>query len=243
MRNLLLALVYLAAAAAAQNQFEVASIHPAAVHAGREGGNRSRIEHTPNSLTMWNVNVATCVEWAYELPPFQVATSRSAPDSYDIVAKAGTSVTVAQLRLMLRDLLATRFKLAFHRQSKMLPVYELTVNRGGPKLPKPNAASPVHAAESLPTVDGDAFLFAGVSLDQFARMLSQLRGVEFPVINHTGIEGTYDLALKSAPSAAREADTAALFAILQSQLGLKLSPSKAPFDVVIIDHVEKPSEN
>jgi uncharacterized protein (TIGR03435 family) len=99
----------------------------------------------------------------------------------------------------------------------------------------------MHAAESLPRIQ--SFLFSDASLAEFAQMLTQLRGVGLPVVDRSGITGTFDIVLKSAPSATQEADSAALFAIMQEQLGLKLVAAKAPMEVVVIDHAEKPSEN
>lgn len=226
--------------------FEAASIKPAAISGGREGGNRFRIEHTPTSLTMRNVSLSDCVQWAYGVALFQISGARLNSDSYDILARAGSPVAVSQLRIMLQDLLAKRFKLTLHRETKMFPVYELVVAKGGPRLPAAKgggSVAPVHAAESLPRVENDSFLFSDVSMAEFARMFGQLRGIDLPVVDRTGISGTFDIALKSAPSAAREADTAALFTILQEQLGLKLTASKAPFEVLVIDHAEKPSAN
>jgi uncharacterized protein (TIGR03435 family) len=226
--------------------FEVASIRPAAVPVGREGGNRSRIEHTPNRLTMWNVGLSDCVQWAYGVASFQVFAAHESTDSYDITAKTGASVPVGQLRMMLRDLLAKRFKLALHRETRMLPVYELVLAKGGPKLAasQANAASPVvRAAESLPRIQNDSFLFADASMAEFARMLAQLRGIDLPVVDRTGIPGNFDIVLKSAPSLVREGDTAGLFALLPAQLGLKLVGAKAPIEVIVIDHWERPSAN
>lgn len=243
---LLLALTSASAQPAAPAKFDVASIRPAAVRLGQEGGHRSRIEHTPNSLTMWNVDLPACVQWAYDLPPFQVAADHAGATAYDILAKSGTTVSVATLRIMLQDLLATRFKLALHHETKQLPVFELTVAKGGPTL-TPAAPDPsrplVHAAESLPRVENDSFWFRGATLPEFARMLSQLRGIDLPVLDRTGIDGSFDIEMKSAPAAAREADTGALMSILQQQLGLKLVSAKAPFDVIVIDRAEKPSAN
>jgi uncharacterized protein (TIGR03435 family) len=81
-----------------------------------------------------------------------------------------------------------------------------------------------------------------VTLGEFAGMLAQLRGIG-PVVDRTGISGNFDVRLKSAPEATREADTGALIEILREQTGLKLVSSKAPFEVIVIDHAEKPSEN
>jgi uncharacterized protein (TIGR03435 family) len=237
--------VYAQSNAQAQT-FEVASIKPAAIPVAREGGNRSRIEQTPKSLTMLNVALSDCVQWAYEVAFFQVSAAHLSTDSYDILAKTGAPVPGGQLRIMLQDLLAKRFKLAVHRETKMLPVYELVVAKGGSKLPAANAGTSgplMHAAESLPRIQNDSFLFADASMTEFARMLTQLRGIDLPVVDRTGIAGTFDIALKSAPSANREGDSATLFAIIQEQLGLKLAAAKAPIEVVVVDHAERPSQN
>uniref|UniRef100_Q027C8 Uncharacterized protein n=1 Tax=Solibacter usitatus (strain Ellin6076) TaxID=234267 RepID=Q027C8_SOLUE len=225
--------------------FDVASIKAAAIPIEHEGGNRSRIEHTPTSLSMRNVNLAECVQWAYGVAPFQISQAHPISESYDVLAKTSFPVPVSQLRQMLQNLLTKRFNLAVHRESRMLPVYELVVAKGGAKLPPPNAAAgaPVRAAESLPRVRNDSFLFTDASLPEFARMLSQLRGIELPVIDRTGITGNFDIVLKSAPGLAREGDTAGLFALLTAQLGLKLVSAKAPTEVIVIDHAEKPSPN
>jgi uncharacterized protein (TIGR03435 family) len=139
--------------------FEVATIKLAAAPAVREGGNRSRIEHAPNRLSMWNVDLSECVQWAYAVEPFQVSAAHPRTEAYDIAAKAPDSVTVSQLRMMLRDLLTKRFKLALHHETRMLPVYELVVAKGGPKLPAAHAnTSPpvVRAVQSLPRVQNDS---------------------------------------------------------------------------------------
>jgi uncharacterized protein (TIGR03435 family) len=224
--------------------FDVASIKPAAIPIGREGGNRSRIEHTPTSLTMSNISLAACVQWAYDVRPFQISDPHALPGSFDILAKTTDPVILAQLKAMLQDLLAKRFHLAIHRETRSLPVYELVVAKGGPKLPPPNNdSSIIIRTESLPRVQSDSFVFHDVTLPHFAEMLSQLRGIDLPIVDRSGITGYYDIVLKSAPAAAREGDTAALFNILQQQTGLKLSLGKAPFEVIVIDHSERPSEN
>jgi len=118
------------------------------------------------------------------------------------------------------------------------------VAKGGPRLPAPNAeTTQAHAAESLPKVRGDSFLFDDNSMTEFAVKLSQLNGVDLPVVDRTGIKGIYDLLLKGAAAAARESDGLSLFSIVEDQLGLKLESSKAPFEVIVIDRVERPSAN
>lgn len=223
--------------------FTAASIKPASVAVGREGGNRARIQHTPTSVSLFNVSVTDCVQWAYGLAQFQIDGSHARPDSYDILARTDAPSTLPELRAMMLDLLKRRFQLAVHRETRRLPVYELEVARGGARLPERNKKSSAHAAESLPRVEGGAFVFADATMAEFGQMLSQLRGIEVPVIDRTGIAGTYDIVLKGAPAVTREADTTALLRIIEEQTGLKLVAAKAPMEVVVIDRAERPSGN
>jgi uncharacterized protein (TIGR03435 family) len=196
---------------------------------------------------MSNVDLSDCVQWAYDVPFYQV----SGPDfpneeRYDILARTEKSVPVSQLRLMLRNLLDTRFHLALRREAKMLPVYELVVAKGGPKLPtrKPDTDLPAdHAAESLPRVQDGGFVFQNVSMAGFAAKLSLLRGIELPVIDQTHIDGVYDITLKSAASAILRPDGVSLFTLIQEQLGLRLVSTKAPMEMLVIEHVSRPSQN
>jgi bla regulator protein blaR1 len=226
--------------------FDVASVRPAAIwKAGGEGSKRSRVEYSPKSLSMWNVELTDCVEWAYSVKSYQV----SGPgflnsERYDIIAKTENSVPVSQLRAMLQDLLEKRFQLTLHRETKMLPVYDLVVAKGGPRLPAPKAdLAPAHASESLPPVQDGSFVFQDASITEFAAKLSLLRGIDLPVVDQTGIKGVFDITLKSAADAILQPDGPSLFTLVQEQLGLRLLAAKAPVEVLVIDHVGKPSEN
>lgn len=228
-------------------EFAAASIKPSPLwkDAG-EGSHRSKIEYTPTSLTMANVTLIDCVQWAYGVRFYQVSGPNSLDaQRYDILAKAEIAVPVSQLRLMLQSLLAARFKLTLHRESRDLPVYELVVAKGGPKLPAPkiDAGSSVHAAESLPVVRNGSFFFEETTLPEFAAKLSLLRGIERPVLDRTGIGGVYDITLKSAASAILQEDGPSLFTLIEEQLGLKLSSTKTPVEMFVVDHFERPSEN
>jgi uncharacterized protein (TIGR03435 family) len=243
----LVALLSVAQSQAPSPLFEVASIRPAAAwKAAGEGSKRSKIEYSPTGLTMWNVNISDCIQWAYNAKSYQVS-GRNFPNSehYDIRAKAESPVAVSQIRAMLQDLLAKRFKLSLHRETKMLSVYELVVAKGGPKLPAPKADAglPTHASESLPRVLDGSFFFEDSSVPEFADKLALLRGIELPVIDRTGINGTFDITLKSAAYAISHSDGPSIFALVQEQLGLRLVPAKASVEVFVVDHVEKPTEN
>jgi uncharacterized protein (TIGR03435 family) len=243
--SLVLGMIALAQPPAA---FDAASIKLAALwKPGGEGSKRSKIEYTPKSLSMWNVDLSDCVQWAYGVPFYQVA----GPDfpegeRYDILARTEESAPVSQLRLMLRNLLDTRFHLALRRETKMLPVYQLVVAKGGPKLPARKAGSDLpanHSADSLPRVQDGGFIFQNVSMADFAAKLSLLKGIELPVIDQTHIDGVFDITLNSAASAILRPDGASLFTLIQEQLGLRLVSAKAPMEMLIVERVSRPSEN
>jgi len=227
--------------------FEVASIRPAARQAaGGEGSSRSQIEYAADSLSMANVDLREMVQWAYGLEDYQVEGTHLLEGlRYDIRARAGDRESVSTLRLMLQDLLATRFKVRLNREEKRTAVYELVVAKGGPKLPanKADTLPPSYPKESLPRVVDGGFVFANVSIADFAQQLTQLRGIELPVIDRTGIEGVYDITLKSAAKAMLEPDGPSILTLIQEQLGLKLVSAKDPIEVVTIDHAENPSAN
>jgi uncharacterized protein (TIGR03435 family) len=224
--------------------FEVASIRPSAGRQGGEGSNRSHIEYTPTSVRLRNIDVAEAVEWAYNVKYYQLDQfwkPRIGP--YDIEARTEDSASVPQLRLMLRNLLTERFKLALHWESKENAVYELRIAKGGPKLPKRNTDSATHALGKLPRIIDGSFLFTDSSMDSFAAQLSQLAGIDRPVVDHTGIEGYYDILLKSAANATLDPNGLSIAIVLEEQLGLRLVSAREPMQILVIDRVEKPSEN
>jgi uncharacterized protein (TIGR03435 family) len=124
-------------------------------------------------------------------------------------------------------------------------VYELVVAKGGPRLPKNKADTlpSSYPKESLPRVVDGSFVFGNVSMAEFAEQLTQLRGIDLPVIDRTGIQGVYDITLKSAARALLEPDGPSLLTLIQEQLGLRLVSTKDPVEVFVIDHAEKPSAN
>jgi uncharacterized protein (TIGR03435 family) len=230
--------------ATSRGEFEAASIKISGPSkTGGEGGNRSRIEYSPDSVTARNASLKECIQWAYGVEIFQISGPEP-QESYDIRGKSETPVPVGVLRVMFQDLLLKRFNLRFHRETKMMPVYALIVAKRGAKLPPQKAeADIVHARENLPRVEAGAFVPRDATLSDFAAMLHQLRGVEFPVQDRTGIQGVFDISLKGAPEAARQGDTGLLFSLIEEQLGLKLIATKGPVEMLVIERAEKPSSN
>ena len=227
--------------------FDAASIRPAVVQrAGGEGSSRSQIQTAPDSLTMENIDLGEMIQWAYSLQQYQVTWTKLLHGSrYDLRAKTAAPVSEDTLRLMLRDLLATRFRLQLHHERKISSVYELVVAKGGPHLPKDKTGTlpPGYPRQNLPHVVDGSFVFPNVTLGDFAKQLSELRGIDLPVVDRTGIPGIYDITLRSAATAILDPNGPSLLTLIQEQLGLKLVSAKDPLEVAIIDHVEPPSAN
>ena len=171
---------------------------------------------------------------------------------------------------MLQTLLADRFKLTLHHDTKELPIYALVVAKGGSKLQgtKPDDANPDPAnAAAHPSNKGRMRMSfqataieltaTGMAMDGLARQLaSQLHST---VQNQTGLKGIYDFTLHFTPEdAGMDASGpgggsanaslsdnfgTSIFAAVEDQLGLKLESKKGPVDVVVVDHVDKPSDN
>ena len=134
---------------------------------------------------------------------------------------------------------------AFAERHKPCDQYSKIIIWRGCILPK-NIADTLPSSypkEFLPRVVDGSFVFSNVSMAEFAEQLTHLRGIELPVVDRTGIQGVYDITLKSAARAMLETDGSSLRSLIQVQLGLKLVSAKNPIEVAIVDHAEKPSEN
>jgi uncharacterized protein (TIGR03435 family) len=205
-----------------------------------------------------NISVVMLIHWAYVMPETRIlgAPAWAANTMFNIDAAADPSLdehlhglnsdtgrTVKEK--MVRALLADRFKLATHSETRELPIYTLVVAKGGAKLgdSKSDGTNVNHGRDHI-EVEGSN------SLVLLAEELS--KEVGRPVIDRTGIAGRYDLTLKWTPDdrvRLTDSDSAdsnsgpSLFTALQEQLGLKLESAKGPVQVLVIDHVEMPTEN
>ena len=128
---------------------------------------------------------------AYGVKPYQISgpdwiMDRSGSDVYDVIATAGHAAPPAQVKRMLRPLLADRFHLAFHRETRELPVFALVVAKGGPKFKEPG-----NAGEFTIRPDGEGGLsFQNSSMDDLAEWFSMLPTIGRPVIDRTGLAGS-----------------------------------------------------
>lgn len=161
-------------------------------------------------------------------------------ERFEIRAKApgNTAPTRELAGLMLQSLLSDRFQLKMHRDKRDLPVYFLVVAKDGLKL-KPSASG---GESSFQLSSGVMTQVTGTkqTMEQLAHGLSGA-GLGRPVIDRTGIAGTYDFKLSWTPDL-NASDKPSIFAALQ-EVGLKFDSGKAPTDVLVIDHAERPSDN
>jgi uncharacterized protein (TIGR03435 family) len=233
----------LLAQAASSSQFDVASVK---VHTGG-GGTTRRIE--PQSLTYLNITLGEFIQMAYDVRRYQIdgpdwVVSNASSDRYDIVAKSSAPATERQLRGMIAPLLAERFHLSFHRETRVLPIYALVVARGGPKL-KPGDGG----EQSVFPDPAGGFRFQNYPIGALAAMLMAMRSTGRPVVDRTGLTGRYtfsanlqDLPAGGAPGdlkhAVVESETPA-FTALEEQLGLKLNPERAAIEMLVVDHADR----
>jgi uncharacterized protein (TIGR03435 family) len=142
-----------------------------------------------------------------------------------------------QTQLMMQSLLADRFALKSHRAIRYLPVYELTIAKGGCKMKKSPMDTGGNASYSNGRIEAHA-----VSVGNFAMNVSGFVGRL--IVNKTNLEGTYDFTLEWAPDGADSSDSRpSIFTAFEEQLGLKMVRAKDPVDVVVIDQIQRPSAN
>jgi bla regulator protein BlaR1 len=246
---LLAACATLSGLSAPAQTFEVASVKPSDPEA--RGG---RINFPNGTFTATNIPARSLITLAYDVPSFQLAAggpSWASDQHYDIVAKmaAGEAKPAgperwAQMRAALQALLAARFQLVIRREIRMIPGYALVVANNGFKLKKTADEGQADFSSNRGKLTAHQ-----ISMELLARNISGNLGS--PVVDMTGIKGVYDLTLEWTPDEVQsgaEAEPAArtgpsIFSAVQEQLGLKLETQKTPVEILVIDRIEKPSEN
>jgi uncharacterized protein (TIGR03435 family) len=227
-----LAFGFMMASAAAAQSFEVASVRQAK-------GTESRVGYfiSGNSgakLTVFNLSLLSLIGRAYNVREYQI----SGPDwlkgpKYEIKAKLPSGTPRTGMPAAVQTLLADRFKLASHRETKELPFYALTVAKDGPKLqPSEGRGSTIHIR--------GLYKARNESMARLCDTLSRI--LDRVVVDSTGLSGAYDFVLDYTPDDPRFSDSAgakSVFTALPEQLGLKLEWRKGPVEVLVIDRVER----
>jgi uncharacterized protein (TIGR03435 family) len=252
---------FMLASSAIGVQFDVASIEPDKQNRGTTFGVGN------GGASERNVTLKTMIALAWRLQEFQISGGPAwvGSNRFDIEAKAADrNSDPDQLRLMLQSLMADRFQLKFHRETKESSVYALVVGKDGLKMkpsadritpevngPAPPGAGPNHGAIR---VGAGSLIGNAVTLPLFTRFLSQK--LDRAIVDRTNLTGRFDIRLQWTPSAGEQlldpggnplpptdSSGPSIFSAIQEQLGLKLESARGPVEMFVIDQVAKPSEN
>jgi uncharacterized protein (TIGR03435 family) len=240
--------------------FDVISVKPN--HSGATG---ESMRMNRDGFTATNIEVHDLLLQAFELQEDQQLAGDpkwTSSDRWDIEARIGAEDIDALAKMNFRDhlvmfqqIMVERFGLRFHHETRELSVYALVVAKNGTKMTastlRPNDSAGIQGEPGVLSPGRGKETGRGTTMKFLAEDLSLQLGRE--VVDHTGLTGRYDFTLTwtpdngasatggSAPSGENQGPS--LFTAVQEQLGLKLQPVKAPVDVVVIDHLEKPGEN
>jgi uncharacterized protein (TIGR03435 family) len=245
MRTLLL-LAFASACWCQQPEFEIASIKPN--HSPTGGSNFNR--KPGGGLDAIHVTLKDMILFAYDLREYQLIGGPKWLDEerYDVIAKPNHDDVVEtnnyeeawrKIHLKMRSLLADRFKLAIHNETRELPIYALILGKNGPHL-TPSTAEGLNIHNQT-----GHLVCTKITMKQFAEMpLSARMGRS--VVDKTGLTGEFDFDVTYLPDRAATSTDASgpdFLTAMQEQLGLKLEPRKGPVPVIVVDRAEKATEN
>lgn len=242
-----LVLLALTAAALAQPTTNHPVFQAASIKLGDQNSPESSIYPYPGRLVIRNYTIRQLIFYAYEIKVYQLSGGPKWADSdrYSIEAKldlpAEQSTRGKQLADWLsqatRTLLADRFHLVLRHESKVMPAFALVQTKGGAKLQPAKSGSPGGTSNGRGMVQVN-----NGSLADFASVLADAVGR--PVVDRAGIQGGFDIKLTWVPdNSSPEIVGPTLYSAIQEQLGLKLVAAHLPIPILIIERVEKPSEN
>ena len=243
-------------AADADPSFDVATIKP-----NNSGGTRmQQLTINNRQFRVRNGSLADLIGFAFNVQAKQIigAPDWLEKDRYDIEGTPDTEGAPSdkQVRGMVRKLLIERFALKFHHETREMPAFVLTVAKSGSKLTPTEANGPLPGLGFHPATGGLGLIARNATPGDLCTLLQGLV-LDRPVVDHTNLSGRFDIDVTFTPDDSqfgghppqlpKGADNAepapSLFEAMQQTLGLKLSPEKAQVDVVVLDHVEKPSAN
>ena len=224
-----------------QPEFEAVSIHMVDPHPAPLPPGASPISPFPtNRFFAHNVNLRLIIAVAFGADERYIEGPEwldSSNYSIDAKVEGDQMLTYDQIKPLVQNLLAQRFGLKVHHESKLSAGFELVIAKGGPKL-QPAKGDGKPWGQILPNrIDSWNY-----STGELASMLSRPAGQ--PVVDRTGLTGIYDFTLSYAPANDPNSSLPDFFTALREQLGLKLQPQKVPVDFLVIDHADRvPTEN
>ncbi len=221
----------------------------------------SHIVNTNGRFVTVNQSLKAIIEWAYDIPgsrvmdvPESLSSARfdidaKSEETLDTKPNADAAAAQAEKRSLVRALLADRFHLVTHAETRELPIFALVVAKGGVRFLDSKAeGTSINSGKGYIQINGGDDTVALLA-DWLAEPAGRL------VVDKTGITGRYSISLKWTPDDLAAVDSSAknvnapdqseppLFTAIQEQLGLKLEPGKAPVPVLVVDHAEMPTEN
>jgi uncharacterized protein (TIGR03435 family) len=230
-------------------EFEVASIRLNRSDDSGVEGRRISVRSSPGGVIMGNVTLTSCIRWAYDVHDFQIVGGPAwrSSERYDISARTASPASQEELRFMLQQLLADRFRLRLKHEVKEMAVYKLTVEN-----PAKLKRSKAEGLRGMRPLEG-GLVFENTTMSDLEQFLTTLPSMDRPVLDRTRLEGQFDftLLLFDIPVSAEPlviknkvsgADPSVYMEALQ-RIGLVLKPEKESMQALIIAHAEKPSEN
>jgi uncharacterized protein (TIGR03435 family) len=221
-----------------ERTFEAVSIKP-----NRSGADRSETDTSPGRLSLVNVTPLSLILRAFGVQASQVVQAPGwvATERYDVVAVTGGAdrLTDLERQPFIQSMLAERWKFRYHRETRPLNVYSLTAAKGEPKLAAYAGAG--QYGMKLAGTPGKLTLVS--TKGNIPRLVEILSGQTGRIVqDDTGLTGEYNFTLEWATEGG-DASGPSLFTALQEQLGLKLETVRRPVEVIVIDQIDRPSEN
>jgi uncharacterized protein (TIGR03435 family) len=231
--------------------YDVASVRPS-----EPGAPEGEVDPLPGGIgyNAERISVKDMISVMYRIPLRQIVGGPEwlTSEKFDVEARADHPYSIDDLHIMFQNLLADRFNLKLHKEIRTGPVYVLTVAKSGLKMTPVDAGTDRH--NPITTIGDNEAIGDRVPLNYLCFWLGQnLQNDERPVVDKTGLTGTYDFTLRFRPQLPPDVSAEGLspeiqnlpsiFDAMKAQLGLELVPQKGPVEFLVIDHVEKPSGN
>ncbi len=223
--------------------FDVATVKPAAPQT--PGNNSSGVSTSKGLMDARNVTLKRLILGAYSVGPHQVVGGPDwlSSERFDVVAKTADPIDDDAVMMgMLQRLMAERFKLQVHRETRTMSAYLLEVAKGGSLLTKAEGGESSTSTQSDDV--GTTLTARNTDMKLFAQVLA--REMDLPVVNQTELAGPFNFKLhwtRDNASGVKPGEEISIFTAIQEQLGLRLHVGKGPVEVIVIDHVEEPTAN
>lgn len=225
---------------------EVSSIKPH--DGGPPQGRGGSVAMSGARVSFRGFNIKALIWFAFDVTADFVYSSAPLDLTYydvDVVAEGGRALTKSEFRTLMQMALADRFRLKTHWETRSLRVYALLTDRNGPKF-KGSAPDANPSVEAVRDGHNLGSLVRKSTMAELAARISASAGLDCPVVDATGLAGYYDYRLTYSSQGRLvpgNFDVIDVFTAVREQLGLKLDRRVAPVKVLVIDHIEKPSEN